>query len=54
MSFGLWGSDDTVVRPDDLTIALRGSKQGGVSDEWVTPYGLMANSHWKALAFSWT
>lgn len=54
MSIGLWGSSNTVVGPDDLTIALHGSKQGGVPDEWVTPYGLMTGSHWKALAFSWT
>jgi hypothetical protein len=54
MSIGLWGSDNTVVGPDDLTIALRGSVQGGVRDQWVTPYGLMTDSHWKALAFSWT
>lgn len=53
MSIGLWGSGDTVVGPDDLTIALRGAEQGGVRDEWVTPYGLMTDSHWKALTFVW-
>jgi hypothetical protein len=54
MSIGLWGSDNTVVGPDDLTIALRGSEQGGVHDEWITPYGLMTARHWKVLAFTWT
>ncbi|MBV8993214.1 MAG: hypothetical protein JO287_05835 [Pseudonocardiales bacterium] len=53
-SIGLWGSGNTVVGPDGLTIALRGSERGGVRDEWVTPYGPMTGSHWKALAFSWT
>lgn len=54
MSIGLWGSGNTVVGPDDLTIALHGSERGGVRDEWITPYGLMTGSNWKALAFSWT
>ena len=54
MSISLWGSDNTVVGLDGLTIALRDSEQGRVRDEWVTPYGLMTNSHWKALIFSWT
>ena len=54
MSVGLWGADNTVVGPDDLTIALRCSEQGGISDQWVTPYGLTTDKHWKALAFSWT
>ena len=54
MSIGLWEPDNTVVGSDDLTIALRRSEQGGIRDEWVTPDGLMSDSHWKALAFSWT
>ncbi|HKS51884.1 MAG TPA: hypothetical protein VJS67_08435 [Pseudonocardiaceae bacterium] len=54
MSIGLWGPDNSVVGPDDLTIALRSSERGGVPDEWVTPYGLMTDVHWKALAFNWT
>jgi hypothetical protein len=50
VSIGLWAERGRVLSPGDLERAMRFTREGGITNLWITPVHMMTQAHWDAIA----